>query len=269
MSRPLFYAPRLAPKAALHTATMLEAWHQAGIERADLAVRTANGAMLWTADCPLDHLPLAFARAHNVQQADIYVRPARGSPWPMVFLDDVAAPMARRIARKYATLAVHTSAHGGCHLWLRLSCALNEPQRCHVQRWLIPRVGADPGSVSGEHLGRLAGMKNWKRGGQWVNILHRPNAHRSAWDPTPALQSASHVQRSVIAPCAPPHPSGVDRSESAREWGWVCGALEAGLSPVVVYQRLLEHASARRGPDAERYARYTLARALRHTSKRH
>jgi hypothetical protein len=187
----------------------------------------------------------------------------------MVFLDDVAAPMARRIARKYATLAVHTSAHGGCHLWLRLSCALNEPQRCHVQRWLIPRIGADPGSVSGEHLGRLAGMKNWKRGGQWVNILHRPNAHRSAWDPTPALQSASHVQRSVIAPCAPPHPSGVDRSESAREWGWVCGALEAGLSPVVVYQRLLEHASARRGPDAERYARYTLARALRHTSKRH
>jgi hypothetical protein len=269
MSRPLFYAPRLAPKAALHTATMLEAWHQAGIERADLAVRTANGAMLWTADCPLDHLPLAFARAHNVQQADIYVRPARGSPWPMVFLDDVAAPMARRIASKYATLAVHTSAHGGCHLWLRLSCALNEPQRCHVQRWLIPRIGADPGSVSGEHLGRLAGMKNWKRGGQWVNILHRPNAHRSAWDPTPALQSASHVQRSVIAPCAPPHPSGVDRSESAREWGWVCGALEAGLSPVVVYQRLLEHASARRGPDAERYARYTLARALRHTSKRH
>jgi len=268
MSRPLSCAPPIAPKAALHTTTMLEAWHQAGIERADLAVRKRNGAMLWSADCPLDHLPLAFASAHNVQQADIYVRPARGSPWPMVFLDDVAVTMAQRVAKHYATLLVHTSTQGGCHLWLRLTRALDEQQRRHVQRWLIPRLGADPGSVSGEHLGRLAGMKNWKRGGQWVNILHRPNAHSSAWDPTPALQSAPHVQRSVIAPCAPPHPSGVDRSESAREWGWVCGALEAGLAPVVVYQRLLEHASARRGPDAERYARHTIARAIRHTSTR-
>lgn len=268
MSRPLSCAPPLAHKAATHSATMLDAWHQAGIERADLAVRKVNGAMLWHANCPLDHLPLAFARAHNAKQADIYLRPARGYPWPMVFLDDVAVPMARRIAKKYATLAVHTSTHGGCHLWLHLTCALDEQQRCHVQRWLIPRIGADPGSVSGEHLGRLAGMKNWKRGGQWVNILHRPSAHRSAWDPTPALQSASHAERPVIAPNAPPRSSRIDRSESAREWGWVCGALEAGLSPSAVFQRLLNHASPRRGPDAERYARYTLARAIRHTSQR-
>lgn len=268
MSRPLSCPTPRAPKAATHTATMLDAWHQAGIERADLAVRKVNGAMLWYADCPLDQLPLALARAHNVKQADIYVRPARGSPWPMVFVDDVAVHMARRIARKYATLAVHTSTHGGCHLWLRLTCALDEQQRCHVQRWLIPRIGADPGSVSGEHLGRLAGMKNWKRGGQWVNILHWPNAHASAWDPTPALRFASQAKRSVIAPSAPPRSSRVDRSESAREWGWVCGALEAGLSPTAVYQGLLNHASPRRGPDAERYARYTVARAIRHTSQR-
>lgn len=268
MSRPLSCPTPRAPKAATHTATMLDAWHQAGIERADLAVRKVNGAMLWYADCPLDHLPLALARAHNVKQADIYVRPARGYPWPMVFLDDVAVHMARRIARKYATLAVHTSTHGGCHLWLRLTCALDEQQRCHVQRWLIPRIGADPGSVSGEHLGRLAGMKNWKRGGQWVNILHWPNAHASAWDPTPALRFASQAKRPVIAPSAPPRSSRVDRSESAREWGWVCGALEAGLSPTAVYQGLLNHASPRRGPDAERYARYTVARAIRHTSQR-
>ena len=266
MSRPLSCAPPLAHKAATHTATMLDAWHQAGIERADLAVRKVNGAMLWYAECPLDHLPLAFARAHNAKQADIYVRPARGYPWPMVFLDDVAVPMARRIAKKYATLAVHTSTHGGCHLWLPLTCALDEQQRCHVQRWLIPRIGADPGSVSGEHLGRLAGMKNWKRGGQWVNILHQPSAHRSAWDPTPALRSASHAERPVITRSAPPRSCRVDQSASAREWGWVCGALKAGLSPTAVYQRLLNQASPRRGPDAERYARYTIARAIRHIS---
>jgi len=268
MSRPLSCAPPIAPKAATHTATMLDAWHQAGIERADLAVRTANAAMLWYGDCPLDQLPLAFARAHNVKQADIYVRPARGYPWPMVFLDDVPVPMARRIARKYATLAVLTSTLGGCHLWLRLTRALDEQQRCHVQRWLIPRIGADPGSVSGEHLGRLAGMKNCKRGGEWVNVLQRPHPHSSAWDPTPALRSASLTKRALIDPAAPPRCGRADRSESAREWGWVCGALEAGLSPTAVYQRLLNHASPRRGPDAERYARYTIARAIRRTAKR-
>jgi len=268
MSHPLSCAPPIAPKAATHTATMLEAWHQAGIERADLAVRTVNGAMLWTADRPLDQLPLAFARAHNAKQADIYVRPARGYPWPMVFLDDVAVPMAQRIAGKYATLAVHTSVLGGCHLWLPLTCALDEQQRCHVQRWLIPRLGADPGSGSGEHLGRLAGMKNWKRGGEWVNVLQRPSPHARAWDPTPALQSAAHAKPTTNIACAPAAAPGVDRSESAREWGWVCAALEAGLNPAVVYQRLLAHAAPRRGHDAERYASHTIARAIRHTSTR-
>ena len=168
---------RPAAKAAAHTAAMLDAWHQAGIARADLAVRTANAAMLWYADRPLDALPLALARAHNVKQADIYIRPARGSAWPMVLLDDVDIAMAQRVAKHYATLVVHTSAQGGCHLWLRLTRALDEAQRRQVQRWLIPKVDADPGSVSGEHLGRLAGMKNFKRAGQWVNVLQQPSPH--------------------------------------------------------------------------------------------
>ena len=69
----------------------------------------------------------------------------------------------------------------------------------------------------------------------------------------------------------------LDRRKVRRRWvGQVLldnfkhkgGALEAGLSPTAVYQRLLNHASPRRGPDAERYARYTLARAIRHTAKR-
>jgi hypothetical protein len=126
---------RPAAKAAAHTAAMLDAWHQAGIARADLAVRTANAAMLWYADRPLDALPLALARAHNVKQADIYIRPARGHAWPMVLLDDVDIAMAQRVAKHYATLVVHTSAQGGCHLWLRLTRALDEAQRRQVQRW--------------------------------------------------------------------------------------------------------------------------------------
>jgi hypothetical protein len=197
---------RPAAKAAAHTAAMLAAWHQAGIARADLAVRTANAAMLWYADRPLDDLPLALARAHNVKQADIYIRPARGHAWPMVLLDDVDIAMAQRVAKHYATLVVHTSAQGGCHLWLRLTRALDEAQRRQVQRWLIPKVDADPGSVSGEHLGRLAGMKNFKRAGQWVNVLQQPRPHTRPWDPTPALQAAPASAAARPTPCTPAAP---------------------------------------------------------------
>ena len=38
-------------------------------------------------------------------------------------------------------------------------------------------------SISGEHLGRLAGFKNWKRGGTWVNVLGA-SCHGRHWDPT-------------------------------------------------------------------------------------
>jgi hypothetical protein len=42
--------------------------------------------------------------------------------------------------------------------------------------------------------------------------------------------------------CIPARSRGVDRSASARDWGWVCGPLETGLNPAVVYQRVLAHA---------------------------
>lgn len=88
---------------------------------------------------------------------------------------------------------MHTSTQGGFHLWLRLTRALDESQRHLVQRWLIPRLDADLGS--GKHLGRLGGMKNFKRGGVWVNVLRRPSPHARVWDPTPALQSTTHGKR--------------------------------------------------------------------------
>jgi hypothetical protein len=113
-------------------------------------------------------------------------------------------------------------------------------------------------------------MKNFKRQGVWVNVLTSTTvAHRPAWDPVPALQATpTHrppPRPSPPAPTpAPPRAPGADTSESAREWGWVCGALEAGVSPQTVYRQLVERASQRRGRDAERYARHTIDRALRH-----
>lgn len=251
-------------RAQDHTVAMLAWWRALGIDRADLAVRRPDGSMLWHADMRLERLPLRWARANNVRQADVYVRPARGHDWPLVFLDDVDVNRALKVVAKYAALAVRTSPAGGCHLWLAATRELDERARATAQRWLAARLHADPASVSGEHLGRLAGFKSWKRAGTWVNVLQASNPCRRRWDPAVALAALS-------CPPRPPRarhllkPRPADPSPSGREWGWVCRALEAGGDPRVVYHHLVARARVRRGQDTERYARRTLAQALRRT----
>ena len=246
-------------KAAEHTEAMLAAWRKLGVNLADLAVRRRDGAMLWQRDRPLEGLPLAWARAENAHGADIYARPARGHPWALVFLDDVAQALAMEVAESNGGLAVRTSLEGGCHLWLPTSAPLDEAGRCCRQRWLAQQLGADPGSVSGEHLGRLAGFRNWKRGGCWVNVL--------------ALVSAGPGFRREVGSMERPHPihapiRGRDASPSGQEWGWTCRMLEAGWSPQQVYEGLVAKASARRGADAERYAKRTIERATENLRRR-
>ncbi len=252
-------------RARNHTAAMVRFWFQTGISAVDLALHRHDGTMIWQRDCSAQQLPLPWLRAENMRHAEIYIRPARHHAWPMVFLDDVNDELALRVAQKYAVLVVQTSPAGGCHLWLRLNQALDEPKRYLAQRWLIPKLNADIGSVSGEHLGRLAGMRNWKRAGVWVNVLNPDPPPRPAWDPTSALSQITAPPGRKTPPSQIPQ-NGVDHSESAKEWGWVCGALDAGIDPETVYRQLLERASQRRGRDAQRYARHTLRRALqRHT----
>lgn len=243
-------------RAREHTLSMIQWWRDAGVSRADLAVRRSDGAMLWRRDVAVDDLPLPWARAENSRHSEIFVRPARGYPWPLVFLDDVTEPLAVRTARKYDALVVRTSQEGGCHVWLSCSCSLAEKDRHQAQRWLAPRAGADVGSTSGEHLGRLAGFKNWKRGGVWVNVVEA--SHRSRrWAPR-----AGDDQPLLGARGDSPTRGPTDTSPSGVEWGWVCGLLEAGLPPRHAYYRLVERARRRRGRDAERYARHTVTKAL-------
>ena len=247
-------------KAKQQTHAMLRWLHSAGIERADLAVHRADGAMIWHRSQVLEQLPLAWARAQNIRAAEVYLRPARGEPWPLTFLDDVALHLAVRITEKYRALAVRTSPVGGCHLWLACQRPLAESERATAQRWLAQRTGADPASISGEHLGRLAGFKNWKRQGVWVNVI-AASWHR-CWDPTPALAACgpAHLRRGPSLPRA-----GRDLSPSGREWAWVCGRLENGRDSEALYQRLVARARQRRGQDAERYARH---RATRHVAEK-
>jgi hypothetical protein len=208
-------------------------------------------------------LPLDWARAENAHQAEVYIRPSRHERWPLVLLDDVEVGIARKVASKYAALVVRTSAEGGCHVWLRCRRPLDENERQQAQRWLAPLVNADRGSVSGEHLGRLAGFKNWKRRGTWVNVLDSSGG--LAWDPSPALGERPATPRGhPSAAVVPPEPSGCDASPSGREWGWVCGLLTSGIEPIDAYERLLSQARHRRAADADRYALRTVQKARRH-----
>jgi hypothetical protein len=244
---------------------MLRWWREIGVDRADLAVKQRPPAgMILHHDLALGHLPLTWARGLNLCQAEVYIRPARGYAWPLVFLDDVPTPLARRVARKYDAMVVQTSPAGGCHIWLGCLQPLEEQARCKAQRWLARHLAADPGSVSGEHLGRLAGFKNWKRGGTWVNVLD-DSRHRRLWDPT-AVPSISRHDK-IPADASRQVLRHTDTSPSGREWGWVCGLLEAGSPPQEVYERLLDAARKRRGHDAERYARRTLRSALQRAGR--
>lgn len=253
--------------ASQHTERMLRWWMRAGVHRADLAVKRADGAMLWHADQTVQTLPLSWARAQNAKNANVYVRPARGYRWPLVFLDDVPCPLAAAVTRKYAALVVCTSQAGGCHLWLRCAVPLAEDERREAQRYLALRLGADPASISGEHLGRLAGFRNCKRNGVWVNVLQA--SELGAWHPAPALESADACTRRQRAP-DPGRTTNLakttDSSASGADWAFTRGLLEAGCEPALVHARLVDRARQRRGSDAERYAAHTLRSAMRRPS---
>jgi hypothetical protein len=240
------------------------AWWRQRIERADLAMRRPCGTMIWVRDRELDRLPLPWARAENSKGAEIYIRPARGSDWPLLFLDDLPVHIAIRAVRRYASLAIQTSPAGGCHLWLATAAALDERQRHLCQRHIARLTGADKASTSGEHLGRLAGFKNHKRHGAWVNVLSASD-DREPWCPPPSL--ADEEPR----PPASDRPAGcrrdVDRSPSGLDWAWTCRELKRGLSPELVQARLVTRCRSRRRQDAERYARRTVERAVAHLAR--
>lgn len=251
-------------RAGDHTEKMARWWREPGVDRADLALKGRDGAVIWRAALDLADLPAGWPGARNVRGSEARARPARGLSWPLAFLDDAEPALADRIAERCGALAVHAPPAGGRQLWLRCPRPLDERERFRVRRWLALKTGADMGSISGEHLGRLAGFRNWKRGGAWVNA--RRATANPAWDPLPALAEGAQGARRPAA-VRPRSAQGRDLSESASEWGWVCGAIEHGFSDEWIYGRLLARCAGRRGADAGRYARRTLDAAERHVNR--
>ena len=235
------------------------------VDRADLAVRRTDGAMLWRRDLALEGLPLALgAGGERARGRDLHppgegvglaygvpgrsAGPGRHGNWPKP---------RRRWSSRPRRQAVATCGCPATEAWTRRA-------RLQAQRGLAARFGADKGSVSGEHLGRLAGFKNWKRGGCWVNLVCRMDGSRRF--PVEPMEAPPVPSRGLTAPPRPGAKGGAgDGSASAQEWGWVCRLLETGQTPEKVYQMLVDRAASRRGSDVERYARRTVEKAMART----
>lgn len=121
-------------------------------------VRRRDGAMLWQRDWSLEALPLAWARAENAHGADIYIRPARGQAWAVVFLDDVDPGLALEVAGSNGGLAIRTSPEGGCHLWLPTSSPHGRGRPGSEAAMARPATGSGPGLNVGRAPGASGGV---------------------------------------------------------------------------------------------------------------
>ncbi|MEW8308200.1 MAG: hypothetical protein G8D88_13870 [gamma proteobacterium symbiont of Ctena orbiculata] len=265
--------------AQFNTEQQIDWFKEHGIDKLDFAVRRPSGAFIGhntkavsLTDADRLQRTLKWLMAENANRdADIYCRPARGYEWPILFLDDLSNH--RTITNQYRSMAIHTSPQGGYQLWIATTTPLNEDERRAAQEPLIKKYGADSGSKSGEHWGRLAGFKNHKRGGNWVNFTTESDH--------PALDSKTLLfpqgTEAITGGQVVFHQSsnrpgrtagGVDKSESGREYGWIINYLENGGNRQEAYSRLHARATARgKTGDIDRYVRRTLRSAEAALSK--
>jgi len=226
---------------------------------------------------------LGWAWHENQLGAEVYVRPARWMPdgtpasWPLVFLDDVTPAQAAEIAAQHKAMVIETSP-GLCHVWLAVSRPLDEEERKGVQQQLIAAHGGDPGSVSGEHFGRLPGFLNHKRGGVFTKLLTISGGRLY---PVPvgdsfavageARQAGACASKPAVESLGVFESIGGWSSESEREFGHVIGRLRwfsnNALDRVAdeaarLKAELAAQARARGKRDPDDYANRTVSAAL-------
>lgn len=162
--------------------TMFSWFHESGIKTYDLHVRSPlykgvpyhSKEWVWLThneNMTLNEILnlVKWCRYKNLTGSDIFIRPHRRHPQPVIFLDDLPINVAYRILKKYRSLAVETS-RNNTQVWLSVDRSLCESERKYAQQFLSNLGYSDRGSVSGEHLGRLCGVRSQKRL-CWVNIL--------------------------------------------------------------------------------------------------
>jgi len=247
----------------------------AQVQSFDVASRDANVSMYdrqgVAANQVIDNYLKWLAFNNTKKNREACIRPHRHDAVPVIFFDDVEKETALSISKHYSACVIETSEEGGCHVWVHTDRSLSERERYLVQKHLYQMIGADGGSISGEHWGRLCGYKNWKRNGCWVNLLaattHKPLKITDAMLVDVAPIKAPAVNTKLCGSLSSPEPTGSgggDNTESGLDWGWACENLAKGRDANSVEDELFTRASARKKAGAQRYARRTVERAMQH-----
>jgi len=197
----------------------------------------------------------------NSKGGDIYIRPHGESKHGVIFLDDLSLDKAIQVSKKYAACVVCTSKKN-TQVWLATEKELSKVERKAAQSWMRSVGYTDPGSVSGDHLGRLCGVRSQKRD-CWVNLTTTTYGKRYAPKlespfPSPlgkarASHSSSEETRGLSQPPSP----------SENEFGWVMGALKHGVPIINVINQLTDRAKRRGKRLPDHYAKRTVMHAHR------
>lgn len=193
-----------------------------------------------------------WLKHENIHGAEVYFRPHHLQRHPVIFLDDLSVTRATTVARRYTCAVVQTSPDN-TQVWLNTATAFDKHERKLAQAHLSGLGYSDPGSISGDHLGRMCGLRSHKRG-CWVNtiLFSTPRAY------APSLQETTRCTGGGGA-CASSHQG--SGSPSEKEFGWTIGMLRAGVKSDSLASRLQQTAKDRGKRNAERYARLTVRRA--------
>ena len=198
-----------------------------------------------------------WLRHKNANGSDIFFRPHRHGRHNVIFLDDIPTKRARAVLGKYGGCAIETHP-GNTQVWLKVDRKLATPERKRAQIILRDLGFTDPGSVSGDHLGRICGFVSQKRK-CWVNLVEISDM--KPW--SPALEASPRLPPRGSCASKNNRPNAFrDNSASGREWGWVMGMLRSGMSPDVVLERLVDAANGRGKNNAAAYARRTVRKAV-------
>ena len=215
---------------------------------------------------------ISSANACSNAGQDIFIRPIRGIDHPVIMLDDLDAVTVNNISSRWRSAVIETSAENH-QIWVATSRPLTESQRKVVQQMLIKTFGGDEGSTSGEHWGRAPGYANRKLGrNDYVAGLISASGKGKLLDVDSVLDQAQGMLQRSNVNIANTHQShykqptsirsGASGDDSADEFGWTCGAIRSGMSLADVESQLTARARERRGADAPRYAKRTVAAAM-------
>jgi hypothetical protein len=247
------------------TVSMLKWFFEQGVSSVDIHLRCPN---FKNADYYSDdwmwltrHQNLSFDQANrllkwcrfkNYHGSDVFVRPHRHEKQPVIFLDDLSIGKAMRVSRKYRSMIVQTS-HDNTQVWVSLSKKLSESERKYVQLYLSSLGFSDRGSISGEHLGRLCGLKSQKRG-CWVTLITESSSKRYC----PSIEGVSPFPQGGA--CAKTRP--INSSMSEKDFSWALSKLRKGGTTQQIINSLEASAKARGKPAPMKYATRTVRRAM-------